>query len=293
MKHFDDIKDNEIRIISGQRESAKPFFRRWWFWLIVVFVVSLLIACILLLHKQRNFKEDIVTEQVSESVMMAPTVMQTEPATVIVCDTMINDVVLQVYIPINAVPELCLGIPNAEDSSIVLALQAADIRADNRKIVGAFVLKGEPLAWGLSKKGYCAIIDGKTQIGMAENSPLFEEATEKQGYFFRQYPLVNKGVMVENKPKGKAMRRALCQLNGQVAVVSTIDRESLHDFAQALVDLGVYQAIYLTGGSAYGFCRCEDGSIDWWGEPLWKEDKRIPSSINFIVWKKAETLPED
>ena len=50
------------------------------------------------------------------------------------------------------------------------------MRADNGGIVGAFVLKGEPKAWGLSKCGYCASIDGKVTIGVADNSPLFGHA---------------------------------------------------------------------------------------------------------------------
>lgn len=33
---------------------------------------------------------------------------------------------------------------------------------------------------------------------MEDNSPLFEAATEKGGYFFRQYPLVDNGVLVDN-----------------------------------------------------------------------------------------------
>ncbi len=36
-----------------------------------------------------------------------------------------------------------------EDKSVVYVAQAADVRADNGEIVGAFVLKGEPRAWGL------------------------------------------------------------------------------------------------------------------------------------------------
>lgn len=44
---------------------------------------------------------------------------------------------------------------------------------------------------------YCGVIDGKLTVGVADNSPLFEEATEKGGYFFRQYPLVDNGVLVE------------------------------------------------------------------------------------------------
>lgn len=164
----------------------------------------------------------------------------------------VNDITLDIYIPRNAIPQLALRLEK-QDSNVVFSTQAADVRADNWKIVGAFVLRGEPLAWGKSKKGYCAIIDGQITIGMAENSTLFEEATERGGYFFRQYPLVSNGVMIENAPKGKSIRKALCERNGEIFVAMTSTPESFHDFAQALADFGVRNAIYLVGSSSYGY----------------------------------------
>ena len=198
-------------------------------------------------------------------------------------DTVINDVQLAIYIPHNATPELTLGVPDRNDNGIILALQAADIRKDNRKILGAFVLKGEPLAWGISKKGYCAIIDGKVTIGVSENSPLFEEATEKGGYFFRQYPLVDNGVLVENEPKNKSMRKALCTRSGQIFVAVSETDESFHDFAQALVDLGVENAIYLVG-SHFSFGWYIDASGD---KTLFAPDMHRETYKNesYIVWR--------
>lgn len=167
----------------------------------------------------------------------------------------INDIPLDIYIPHNAKPSLAIGTPDIFDKNIVLVTQAADIRADNGKINGAFVLAGKPMAWGLSKKGYVGIIDDTIMVGVDDNSPLFEEATEKGGYFFRQYPLVDNGVLVENEPKGKAIRKAICDRAGEIIVVMSITPESFHDFAQALVDLQVDNAVYLVGSDSYGFFR--------------------------------------
>ena len=110
----------------------------------------------------------------------------------------IADIPIRMYIPHHAEMSLHLGRINRQDTTIVYVAQAADVRADNGGIVGAFVLCGEPKAWGLSKKGFCASIDGKVTVGVAANSPLFEQATERGGYFFRQYPLVDNGVPVFN-----------------------------------------------------------------------------------------------
>ncbi len=198
-------------------------------------------------------------------------------------DTVINDALLTLYIPHNATPELTVGVPDRNDKGIIFAAQAADIRKDNRKILGAFVLKGKPLAWGLSKKGFCAIIDGVVTVGVSENSPLFEEATEKGGFFFRQYALVDNGIMVDNDLKNKTMRKALCSRAGQVFVAVSESDESMHDFAEALVDLGVENAIYLVGShSAFGWY------IDATGEKtLFAQDvhRGAYKNENYIMWR--------
>ena len=286
MKHFEDINDNEIRIISRQEVKRKPIYRRWWFWAAVVAAVVLLAVALVLSLRPKTAKPIEVPEPLAESVPVAPTIVQSEPATVLVRDTVINDVPLRLLTPVNAVPELCIGIPDTTDPSLILGIQAADIRADNHKIVGAFVLKGELLSRGVAKKGFCAILDGKIQLGMAESTPLFEEATDKDGYFFRQYPLVSQGSMVENKPKNKALRHALCELNGQIVVVSSLDKESFHDFAQALADLGVQNALALIGGQSYGFRRdSEHGFQSWGGDvKMWKKEPEV----NFVVWRAGE-----
>ena len=144
------------------------------------------------------------------------------------------------------------------------------------------MLNGKPLSWGLSKRGFCAIIDGDVTVGVADNSPLFEKATETGGDFFRQYPLVDKGNLVESELKSKAIRRALCEVEGHVVVVETQTTESMHDFAQALVDIGTANAIYLVGSSAMGWSMDTDGNGTKMG--LW--DTRKIKNISFIVWAK-------
>ncbi len=204
-----------------------------------------------------------------------------------ILDTLINDIPIRIFIPHNAGLSLHVGRMNKEDKSIIFAAQAADVRADNGGIVGAFVLKGVPRAWGLSKKGYCASIDGKITIGVAENSPLFEEATERGGYFFRQYPLVSDGRVVENEPKGKSIRRAICDRQGEIFMVETGTAESFHDFSQALVDLGVDQAVYLVGSSAYGWAVDESGTTHEFGEDnYYRGRRRMPKNTSYIVWRR-------
>jgi len=229
---------------------------------------------------ENNVEETILVEEICQLGCHA----DTEESFTEKVDTVINDVRLVLYIPHNATPELMVGRPNPTDKDIILIAQAADIRADNKKILGAFVLKGEPLAWGLSKKGYCGIIDGQMTVGTSENSPLFEEATEKGGYFFRQFSLVDNGKLVENEVKNKSIRKALCSRAGQHFIAVTETDESYHDFAQALVDLGVENAVSLVGSQyAYGWAVNADGS-----QEIFAEDIHKYKNENYLLWRRNE-----
>ena len=202
-------------------------------------------------------------------------------------DTVINDIPLQIYLPHQVKMSLYVGTIDRNDPSILFATQAADVRADNGGIVGAFVLEGEPLAWGGSKRGYCAIINDTVTVGVADNSPLFEEATEKGGYFFRQFPLVDKGKLVENElVKGKSIRRALCDRNGEIFIIETLTIESFHDFSQALVDLGVDHAIYLVGSNSYGWAVDAEGQRHAFGNP--DPPKKKWKNISYLVMREAK-----
>ncbi len=297
------IKDSEIRIIGAPEqasgngsgsEGGKPSGKIW----VWIALGVLVVAGILILVLRNSGKEPDNVPGVFEPVPADSTVVE-NPAPVQALDSLgdysdttglayteviaktINDVPLTILIPHNATAELYIGVPDTRDKSIILATHAADIRRDNKKIVGAFVLKGEPLAWGLSKKGYCGIIDGKITVGVADNSPLFEEATEKGGYFFRQYPLVDNGQLVENEPKNKSYRKALCERAGEIFIVKSETEESFHDFAQALVDLGCSNAIYLIGSTAYGYSYDKEGNLT-------EFFPRVAAKYrfeNFIIWR--------
>jgi len=286
-----DIRDDEIRVIG---EDDKVKFNGWkWLLLLLAGIVIGFVVWALLPQKHEDPKEDPeqgVFEPGNDSV--EPTIVklplakaeETGKGFIEMMDTTINDIPMRLYLPHQVTMSLHVGNIDRNDHSIVFAAQAADIRADNGGIVGAFVLEGEPKAWGLSKKGYCAIINDTVTVGVADNSPLFEEATEKDGYFFRQFPLVDNGSLVENELKGKAVRRALCDRGGEIFTVETLSIESFHDFAQALVDLGVDNAIYLVGANAYGWATDIDGQRHEFGDPNPKTSNKW-RNINYLVMR--------
>ena len=300
VRRFDDITDDQIRVLGHRNETAavpdKERKGRWWIWVCIAACLILLVLAMLFFMRPMADAEDPEEElreavydpipeqvQTQEAVMpLGAAVSDDTPAFTEHIKMVINDIPLDIYIPHNAVPELALGVPDMYDKSIVLTTQAADVRADNGKIVGAFVVKGEPLSWGLSKKGYCGIIDGQITVGVADNSPLFEEATEKGGYFFRQYPLVDNGKLCENEIKTKSIRKALCDRNGEIMVVMSETPESFHDFAQALVDLRIDNAIYLVGSTSYGYFR---DKFDHFTQ-IYEKRRGGQKYENFIVWKR-------
>lgn len=291
MKEINEIRDDEIRVI-GEEKPLKPQGWKWLLLLLAGVIIGIIIWQVWP-SKPTSPVEDPEqgvfepsNEVVETTTVKTPLAKaeETGQGFVEIADTTINDIPMRLYLPHSVSMSLYVGNIDRNDQSIIFAAQAADIRADNGGIVGAFVLEGEPKAWGLSKKGYCAIINDTVTVGVADNSPLFEEATEKGGYFFRQFPLVDKGSLVENELKGKAVRRALCDRGGEIFTVETLSIESFHDFAQALVDLGVDNAIYLVGSNAYGWATDVDGQRHEFGDPNPKTNKKW-RNINYLVMR--------
>ena len=298
---FDDFNDDQIRVIGQPEKADKPKSPMIWdvlMWIMVLIGIGYL-TCLLVepdfrpdWMKTKVESEETVTQAEETNTKQQEQEIGTDvgtstPGFMEIRDTLINDIPLKLYIPHNADMTLQIGETDMQDTTIIFSAQAADIRADNGAIVGAFVLQGKPLSWGLSKKGFCAVIDGKVAIGVAENSSLFEEATEKGGYFFRQYPLVSDGTLVENEPKGKSIRRAICDRQGEIFMVECLSRESYHDFAQALVDLHVTQAISLVGSSAYGWAVDHEGQFHELGlqsnRSFYRQSKY---QISHVVWRR-------
>lgn len=294
------MDDNNIYFLGGapKKRPRGDKRHRWLVWLVVSIVVLFLLSTILFMpessdgecdseplidadasyatgeYDSRSIKSTALSEWIEKSAVV-------DSPAVTALDTIVNDIPLHVFYPQNMVPRLTIGYDVTLDTvNNLMFMQAADVRADNKKILGAFVLKGVPLSWGLSKKGYCAIIDGEVTVGVADDSPLFEEATEKEGYFFRQYALVDSFQMVENQLKNKAVRRAICDVDGEVVVVETLSRESMHDFAEALTDMGVCNAVNLVGSSSIGWVRSDKSYVSG------HHDQHRYKNASFIVWSK-------
>ena len=306
-----DIKDDEIRIISSERNLPvntnkreefknmnKPEKPKWKLWFIITAILFFGGLCVFFWWEVRSdtlpeekehlkistfpSKEDeIIEEGIDQSVVSVPEVKSVEKGFVQTFDTILNKEKFTVFIPHNLIPELRIGVETLKDTTAKFVVQAADIRRDNGGIVGAYVYKGNLLSKGQAKAGFCAIIEGKPIIGVAESTPYLEQAIESDGYFFRQYPLVVEGQPVNNSLKYSSLRKALAELNGKTVVIMSHNRMTLNEFSQYLVDLGVKNAIYLVGSSSFGFAINDDGNRIEFG----KEQENSSINTNFIVWR--------
>ena len=267
--------DNEIQVLGQPTKRS----RKKWIWLIPLSLIGgiLFVWVLLCTFPQENTVDlrDFKTE-LNVTVKGEPMFIESGIEHYSVVE---NDVSMYVFHMIDMTAELNTDARQYTDDTECFIMQAADIRKDNGKFVGDFVLNGKRLSSGKRKKGYCAIIDGKITIGMSETDDVMNRCIEKGGSFFRQYPLVSNGIMQENELKGKSIRRALALKGDKLYVFETEYRESMHDFAEALQDMGVTEAISLVGGNkAYMYWLQDDELYESY-------DLSEVKNNNFIVFK--------
>ena len=283
-KELFDIDDNEIRVVgrtSSEGTESKPKCR-WWLWLLVaLLLLAVGFACWMMprhIPSPSTYSAEPFIDSTQNVTYEASA--ETKAYTIVSRDS-INDIALRIYKPIGGHAELFVGKLPCDDKSIILAAQAADYRADNGQIAGAFVYRGELLSRGHPKYGFCAIIGDKLTMGKSQETALFERAVEQEGYFFRQFSLVHDGKRGESVPKGKAIRRALCYYQESIAIIESIERESMHDFSGALIDLGVQEAIGLVGNSQISLYEDESGY-----RFIGDTEKQEGVQETYIVWRK-------
>lgn len=313
-KNRHDIEDNQIRVIQHSASTPSttdellviaectPQSRRshlhrykWLFIIGLVIIAALAATYVCVIDKApANAPDATATRQAGEGGLELRTspgeaaegaTTHPQPGYTTVSDTTIQGQQLTLLTPHNATPCLLVGAEYLDDAgNAVLMLQAADVRGDNQAINCAFVQKGQQLARGRGKAGYCAILDGKIRLGTASYTPLLEECIERGGDFFRQYPLVAGSSRVNNTRQDKALRRALAQIDGEIVAVISHERMSLDSFADLLVGLGADEAIYLVGSSAFGTFRTQDGErVSFGNRHKWE-------NVNFIACGTDNTV---
>lgn len=243
--------------------------RRIWGWIVAAIIVALLLVIVALQLKSAQPEKTDIQEEVvlptSATAEKNTQKLQEEAPKVSVksgvtelTDT-INDVQLKLYSMEGVHAELSLEEPAADDEEVYLYTNCADVRADNGKVVCAFVMKGELLSTGNNRSGYFAAVGDNTVIGVEYNDSIQNYVMENGGYFFRQFALVSAGQIGDIRLKGKVGRCALGMKDGKLFYIESVNRESMYDFAEALCDYGFTDAIYITGGKRHRYYRDEKG----------------------------------
>ena len=298
MDRLDNISENEIRVIGSSpdmQQHEQPPKRSVWY-MVAIAVIAFIIGFIVFFNRGCNNLEqsqsfapvDSVRVQTNRNVAMAPIV--TKPSYVEITDTIIGNVSLHRYIPVNAKPKLVVGLIKDIPPYYILGAMAADFGDYNGeyRIAGAFVHQGEMLSHSKSKYGFCALLKDTVVIGNDLTTAYFEKAIEERGDFFRQHALVHDGEVV-NKVISQigALRRSLCRLNdGRLCIIDTDMTVSLDDFAKVLCQYGVKEAIALMGtGAAVRWAVDEAGRRYIAGA----DEFEFPDVVNYIVWEKAHS----
>ena len=275
-------EEDEIQVLGT---TSKKSYWKWIIAIVTFLVVSLLLFLFLPKKTVNEDSSDIVKLKEDVNRIVNDSILYKEESAVNVSADSINDVPLIIYSLVNLRAELSFDLPNKNDSTFFLVTQAADVRKDNKEILGDYVFKGKQLSTGKRKTGYCAIIDGNVSIGISLNDEVKDYCIANNGYFFRQYALIIDGEIQENKLKGKAMRRALAKQGEDLYIIESVNRESLYDFSEALADLGISDAIYLVGGDAYMLYRNREN------EQLYEcgdNNKFNYPTINYIIFRKGK-----
>lgn len=289
MSNYQEINDDEFRVI-GTLADKKPAKKSYKGLIVKIVILSLsAIVCVgIVLWSQAP--EDVEADNLFDPEMKVDSQYvelnfdsgQCAAASYAMRDSVVvNDIQLDILVPVNAKPSLTIGLINQHDKDIILCTQATDVRADNGEITGSFVVNGQMYSHGYSCKwGFCSIVGDSIKLGSAPKTPLLEDVLNNNGSFFRQHPLVERGRIYRSTIKGKAIRKALCEVDGKHVVVMTRTRESIHDFSQALQDINVVNAIYLVGADSYTFYRDESGVLKEFNTSLYKRNH----NVNYIYW---------
>lgn len=205
----------------------------------------------------------------SENVM---DIKSTEPFVNIVDTCM-----LRIYYPkYSRIDLVCEEMPHKDNDSVILVCAAAYTKLclDNfshENIVGNHVsggklYKGANNAHKSSEKasyrGAFSFYDGKPHFAYDDWNDDFRMASSKGGCGFAQDMMIHDGGIVNHSRKNndEDLYRALCLINGKLAVVDSKEKIPFGDFITNLLNAGASEAIYLDmGGWKHSWYRDESG----------------------------------
>ena len=256
-------RDEQPQPKQSVTKVVAPSWKRKWLKRILAFIAALCcMTAVFVGYKLWNYYYNIgvsvsVTPEQNIEKLQKP-VRQEAPEVV-----MTSDSILGVAMDFYAIHGLKASIefeePDTADTSVYLYCRSADHKADSTYI-GSLVVNGEERQSDTHRLAYMAMLGGNSVIGISRSEKVKDFVQERGGSFFRQFILVSDGTIPTRFfLHGKVERRAIGRIGDQLYYIATRHKETLWDFADALREYGFIDAIYITGGADYVFCRDKNG----------------------------------
>ncbi|MDE5877568.1 MAG: phosphodiester glycosidase family protein [Muribaculaceae bacterium] len=234
--------------------------------LILSLLTTILIAGVLLWIFRYNLMETEVPVSVSDRENIeklqqpfTPTAKGTE----LISDSVLG-VAMEIY-PLQGLrASLETELPDTADRTLVLFTRSADYHSDG-SLIGTVVNEGRKVnsKERKSRQGYLAISkSGRPVTGVSLSDKVADYTAQNGGSFFRQYVLLGDGELPSSfHLHGKVERAAIARdADDQLYYIVTRHKETMYDFADAMREYGLTDAIYLTGGNSYTFYRDSTGA---------------------------------
>ncbi len=289
----DDEGTNPPKKPNGKKTVSKR--KKWLRRMLKAIAVVMLVAMTLGAYKVWNYYFNLgipVSTSPSENISK----LQTEPTKETAGVVHFSDSILGVELDLYAIRGLSASLefeePDLSDTSVYLYCRSADHRVDSTYLA-TLVVNGEEKYSGRKRLGYMAMADDRMVIGVSRSEKVKDYVMKNGGSFFRQFVLVSDGVLPSRfYLHGKVERNAIGRMSkggiDRLFFISSRNKETLWDFADAIREYGFIDAIYITGGADYCYYRSADGkrhdigNIDKYPHKEWK------GVIPWLVFRKTK-----
>ena len=262
------ISDDDVVVIGGsdwqpKKDPGRP--NRWKF---IAFILAGVMVVTGLYYIGRHIlhSREFIQSRYADTVIEAlAQPVKGQPGTYAFTEDIAN-VKLKIYRLDNLKAHFADTVPDYADSTIYLVTRSSDYKiiGDKKEIIGDYIVEGEVVAKSNWRAGFMAIVDGNAQIGIDRSNKIGNYVKKHNGSMFRQLALVSANISCDNQfiLRGKVTRCAYARdRQGKLYFIESVEPETLSGFADALIEYGFIDAIYITGGSQPNlFYRTEDGT---------------------------------
>lgn len=284
-------RDDEPQANNALTFPANPSRKRKWANKALTFIAAMCcMAAVLVGYKIWSYYYNIgvpISVTPTQNIKKLQMPPKQETAEVIMTSDSILGVAMDFYAIHGLKASIQFEEPDTADTSVYLYCRSADHTPDEQYI-GTLVAEGEERQSDRSRLGYMAMADDNMVIGINRSDKVKDYVAERGGSFFRQFVLVSKGEIPTTRfyLRGKVERRAIGRKGDRLYYIATRHKETMWDFADALMEYGFIDVIYITGGTDYGFYRSIDGTRHDIGNPEDYPHKKWQGIIPWLVFKK-------